>query len=974
MKKLLSLFVMVAVAVSAMAAVGDDFNFQNCTYLITKEYVNSAEYGEITCVGLNATGKAAQSLDLTIPNILSRGSNPTRFYRVTKIKDEAFRGNTNIVSLKISDKIGHVGKLAFGWCVSLKTLDCAAVELGVQAFQSCDQLSKVTLQEGLTKIDAFAFANSGVSEIKIPASVTSIGRMAFRECSNLSTFTVNANNKYYADYNNALYTKDYNSILYVPRGAKYDTLMKVHGNTTIVETEAFFDYIDYKSWVILPYGIKTIKSDAFYCSEVERLVIPATIQTIEPDAFRKCEYLNHLFVNKKGPFVVSKIFTDAHKPHLYVPYGSEDYYKANGWGEVQDVNTRGLVSFDLINHNGIAATVTSTVPCTGNDGKSYAGRCSMVKPPMFADDDNLYNIPDFYDVGQKQFALTSIAPRIKSSYSEQYSYYGGTNVDSIANEAFINAQIKSVALPNVKYIGKSAFEGCTNLLAFEFSKTLRYIGTNAFKNCKLNGVFPTGYKGYKNYHGDVILPTTIISIGADAFYGTAVNRIVVPNSIKSLSTDAFRGMGKVQEIYLNQYPPEWDQFRFTNVPSTCKLYVPVGKTFVMRDKIGSAFKSDNILGGAFDFAYKTVYDIEFSRLKEPATIISDQAFYQDGVRYDGKVKYVRCPTISIPNNFTASNYLENNGKKYLVTEIDDSCFTNFSNMTATDLSRMTALERIGYRAFTGTSVTSLTIPETCTRFGTGAFFQATKLKELVILGTKPRTWDAQYYGFNASGFMVYVNNEVLYSNYWNKDYSSWNKNDNSDPRDALAVYVKPDYDNYNLGVCIPLDFATSGVNAYVASGFANDNTIKTARVNSVRAHNGVILTDLTPGKIYKINRSTNPIGTSNFSASSRDDVNLSPLVGGYYWDCNAKKFSRPSDTSRPFYTGLGRSYLDFTFYQGQELFIDLWPNTPEGKKGDVNGDGEVDITDANILTNIILGKDTASNYGGRADVDGNGAV
>ncbi|WP_407405135.1 dockerin type I domain-containing protein [Sodaliphilus sp.] len=27
-----------------------------------------------------------------------------------------------------------------------------------------------------------------------------------------------------------------------------------------------------------------------------------------------------------------------------------------------------------------------------------------------------------------------------------------------------------------------------------------------------------------------------------------------------------------------------------------------------------------------------------------------------------------------------------------------------------------------------------------------------------------------------------------------------------------------------------------------------------------------------------------------------------------------------------------------------------------------------------MLTNIILGKDTASNYGGRADVDGNGAV
>lgn len=42
--------------------------------------------------------------------------------------------------------------------------------------------------------------------------------------------------------------------------------------------------------------------------------------------------------------------------------------------------------------------------------------------------------------------------------------------------------------------------------------------------------------------------------------------------------------------------------------------------------------------------------------------------------------------------------------------------------------------------------------------------------------------------------------------------------------------------------------------------------------------------------------------------------------------------------------------------------------------GDVDGNGIVDISDANILLNIVLGKDTASKYDGRADVDGNGIV
>ncbi len=40
--------------------------------------------------------------------------------------------------------------------------------------------------------------------------------------------------------------------------------------------------------------------------------------------------------------------------------------------------------------------------------------------------------------------------------------------------------------------------------------------------------------------------------------------------------------------------------------------------------------------------------------------------------------------------------------------------------------------------------------------------------------------------------------------------------------------------------------------------------------------------------------------------------------------------------------------------------------------GDVNNDGKVDVQDVNILVNILLGTDQASNYEGRADVDGNG--
>lgn len=45
-----------------------------------------------------------------------------------------------------------------------------------------------------------------------------------------------------------------------------------------------------------------------------------------------------------------------------------------------------------------------------------------------------------------------------------------------------------------------------------------------------------------------------------------------------------------------------------------------------------------------------------------------------------------------------------------------------------------------------------------------------------------------------------------------------------------------------------------------------------------------------------------------------------------------------------------------------------------GLTGDVNGDGTVDVTDINIIINIMLGMDDALNYAGRADVTGDGSI
>ena len=79
----------------------------------------------------------------------------------------------------------------------------------------------------------------------------------------------------------------------------------------------------------------------------------------------------------------------------------------------------------------------------------------------------------------------------------------------------------------------------------------------------------------------------------------------------------------------------------------------------------------------------------------------------------------------------------------------------------------------------------------------------------------------------------------------------------------------------------------------------------------------------------------------------------------------------------------GEKYFAWVYYwssgqqvrgKGTSSYTIIFPNETEYEKGDVNGDGKVDVTDVNIIVNIILGKDNASNYPGNANVDGQGGI
>lgn len=81
-------------------------------------------------------------------------------------------------------------------CTGLTALNVPAsvTSIGNLAFKGCTSMTSLTFSAGLTTIGTGAFSDcTGLTSVAIPASVTSIGGYVFDECSNLGTVTLNSN-------------------------------------------------------------------------------------------------------------------------------------------------------------------------------------------------------------------------------------------------------------------------------------------------------------------------------------------------------------------------------------------------------------------------------------------------------------------------------------------------------------------------------------------------------------------------------------------------------------------------------------------------------------------------------------------------------------------------------------------------------------------------------------------------------------
>ena len=151
----------------------DDKNF----YLDYIKY--SVVEGHLEVSGYDKAGIKAE------PQIVSSVTYKRNKLEVLSIGEKAFSGCENLTSITIPDGVTKIGGSAFSDCNCLTsvTIPNSVISIGSSVFYLCCSLTSVTIPNSVTIIGGDAFRNcSSLTSVTIPNSVTSIGDNAFYGC------------------------------------------------------------------------------------------------------------------------------------------------------------------------------------------------------------------------------------------------------------------------------------------------------------------------------------------------------------------------------------------------------------------------------------------------------------------------------------------------------------------------------------------------------------------------------------------------------------------------------------------------------------------------------------------------------------------------------------------------------------------------------------------------------------------------
>lgn len=289
--------------------------------------------------------------------------------------------------IKLDGPVTSIGDDAFWECSTLNgiTIPNSVTSIGPYAFADCPNLTDIAIPNAVRSIGNFAFARTGLTSITIPSSVTSIVMTAFEACPSLTTMSVEQGNPVYdsRDNCNAIIKTETNigTITYtLISGCKNSVIP--FGVTSIGEL-AFRNCT--LANITIPNSVTTIGISAFQsCKALTSIEIPNSVTAIERYAFRDCTALESItFMPNIPPSPgESCSYNDwfsncSNLSSIFVPITAVDIYR-NEWRLYADI----IEGKDFLGEDRAAAIAEIQNAFDGETGSAYLN--SLVADEMAA--------------------------------------------------------------------------------------------------------------------------------------------------------------------------------------------------------------------------------------------------------------------------------------------------------------------------------------------------------------------------------------------------------------------------------------------------------------------------------------------------------------------------------------------------------------------------------------------------------------
>ena len=491
--------------------------------------LTSASLPKVEFIGMGAFSSNITTTSISYANLLTTLELPELKY----IAMGAF-GYCNKLTTLTAPNLEYVGRLAFYDCLKLQSFTGGKIAVVCEsAFENCSALTEIDLPYA-TEIRAWAFENSGLQRISLCTAIEYIGVNAINVASTVNLVveiplgsTVAEN---YVIANNLEFTylhSDYDYLVYQTVDSETITITQLNNSVSMPSEVVIPEYLGSNQ---LP--VTTIASGAFKNCQLITKLISKTITTIQSEAFYYCLNLTYVSLENLRAVGQMAFYRCEYLTHLDIP-------------NIETISSRGFYGCNRLENIILNSTITEI----GDESLAFMSN-GIVNPNFviyyngtsvpsvivtYASTNNISYQPVYHSIGSLWYTTwtNGTTEEVEIAYIDKNkvgsvvipSTVDGMTVSSIGIEAFAGCDfITGVSLPSsVKYIGRSAFEGCVSLKEINLDYITR-IDSSAFRLC-------TSLKS-------ISMPQ-VVTVSNYAFYGCSdLEKVDMPN-VSRVGTSGF---------------------------------------------------------------------------------------------------------------------------------------------------------------------------------------------------------------------------------------------------------------------------------------------------------------------------------------------------------------------------------------------------------------------------------------------------